>query len=154
MLAHADRYSQAFSKDMTAINTRYGVKHKVSYADYVAGNYDQRDSWMYSSFWYKNFDAMAYKTMLRQLISKWGIMSIEMQSAFESDMAYIKEDGSKVYVEDEPVADVDATETSQQAETSEEQAIDSQQEEHAQVAEAEMPTPEQVNNSAAAALFG
>ena len=28
-------------------------------------------------------------------------MSIEMQSAFESDMAYIKEDGSKVYVEDE-----------------------------------------------------
>ncbi len=88
------------------------------------------------------------------MISKWGIMSIEMQSAFESDMAYIKEDGSKVYVEDEPVADVDAAEPSQLAETSEEQAIDSQQEERAQVAEAEMPTPEQVNNSAAAALFG
>lgn len=155
MLAHADRYSQAFSKDMTTINTKYGVKHKVSYLDYVAGNYDQRDSWMYSSFWYKNFDAMAYKTMLRQLISKWGIMSIEMQSAFESDMAYIKEDGSKVYVDNEqPVADADATEPSQPVEAPKERVATSQQEEHAQVDEAEMPTPEQVNNSAAAALFG
>jgi recombination protein RecT len=28
---------------------------------------------------------MAFKTMLRQLISKWGIMSIEMREAFEND---------------------------------------------------------------------
>lgn len=28
---------------------------------------------------------MAAKTMLRQLISKWGVMSIEMQSALEND---------------------------------------------------------------------
>ena len=27
------------------------------------------------TFWEKDFDAMAFKTMLRQLISKWGIMS-------------------------------------------------------------------------------
>lgn len=51
------------------------------------------------TFWEKDFDAMAYKTMLRQLISKWGIMSIEMQTAYESDMTYIKEDGTKTYVE-------------------------------------------------------
>ena len=37
------------------------------------------------TFWEKDFDAMAYKTMLRQLISKWGIMSIDLQSAFEQD---------------------------------------------------------------------
>ena len=37
------------------------------------------------TFWEKDFDAMAYKTMLRQLISKWGIMSIELQNAFEQD---------------------------------------------------------------------
>lgn len=37
------------------------------------------------TFWEKDFDAMAYKTMLRQLISKWGIMSIELQTAFEQD---------------------------------------------------------------------
>lgn len=53
------------------------------------------------TFWEKDFDAMAFKTMLRQLISKWGIMSIEMQNAFESDMAYIKEDGTKEYVDNE-----------------------------------------------------
>lgn len=59
------------------------------------------------TFWEKDFDGMAYKTMLRQLISKWGIMSIDMQQAFEGDMAYIKEDGSKEYVDnEEPVSNV------------------------------------------------
>lgn len=38
------------------------------------------------TFWEKDFDAMAYKTMLRQLISKWGVMSIDLQTAFEQDM--------------------------------------------------------------------
>ena len=42
---------------------------------------------------------MAYKTMLRQLISKWGIMSIDMQNAMESDMAVIHEDGTKDYAD-------------------------------------------------------
>lgn len=37
------------------------------------------------TFWEKDFDAMAFKTMLRQLISKWGIMSIDLQTAFEED---------------------------------------------------------------------
>lgn len=101
MLAHADRYSQAFSKDGAEISTRYGKKHKVSFADYEAGNYPQNDAWMYSSFWYKDFDGMAYKTMLRQLISKWGIMSIDMVSAMDSDLAVINEDGTKDYVESE-----------------------------------------------------
>ena len=52
---------------------------------------------------------MAYKTMLRQLISKWGIMSIELQNAIDSDMAIINEDGTKEYVEnDDPVIDAEA----------------------------------------------
>lgn len=38
------------------------------------------------TFWEKDFDAMAFKTMLRQLISKWGIMSIDLQTAFEQDV--------------------------------------------------------------------
>lgn len=102
MLAHADKYSQAFSKDGGTVKTRYGEKKKVSYADFVAGNYDPKDAWMYSSFWYKDFDGMAYKTMLRQLISKWGIMSIDMQSAIDADMAVINEDGTKDYVDNDP----------------------------------------------------
>lgn len=102
MLAHADKYSQAFSKDGGTVKTRYGEKKKVSYADFLAGNYDPKDAWMYSSFWYKDFDGMAYKTMLRQLISKWGIMSIDMQSAIDADMAVINEDGTKDYVDNDP----------------------------------------------------
>lgn len=37
------------------------------------------------TFWEKDFDAMAYKTMLRQLIQKWGIMSIDLQQAMATD---------------------------------------------------------------------
>lgn len=60
------------------------------------------------TFWEKNFDAMAYKTMLRQLISKWGIMSIDMRAAFDGDMAVINEDGTKEYVEnDDSVIDME-----------------------------------------------
>lgn len=91
MLAHADHFSQAFSLK--------GDRYKVSFADYEAGKYDPKDAWRYSSFWYKDFDAMACKTMLRQLISKWGIMSIDMQTAYEADMAVIHEDGTKEYVD-------------------------------------------------------
>lgn len=55
------------------------------------------------TFWEKDFDGMAYKTMLRQLISKWGIMSIDltMQKALESDMAVINDNGSYDYVDNE-----------------------------------------------------
>jgi len=80
MLRHADRYSNAFS-----LNGTTGDFAKVSYEDYLAKKYPTKDEWKYSSFWYKDFDGMAKKTMLRQLISKWGVMSIEMQTAFLRD---------------------------------------------------------------------
>ena len=47
------------------------------------------------TFWEKDFDAMAFKTMLRQLISKWGVMSIDLQTAFEAD-AVAAEDGDYI----------------------------------------------------------
>ena len=85
MLSHANKYSQAFNAD--------------SYKKLQEGKIPESDLWKYSSFWYKDFDGMAYKTMLRQLISKWGIMSIDMQTAMEKDMATIKENGDYEYVE-------------------------------------------------------
>ena len=85
MMAHADKYSMAFSA--------------AKYLDLLAGKIPQSDMWKYSSFWYKDFDGMAYKTMLRQLISKWGIMSIEMQQAMDGDMGAINEDGTVDYVD-------------------------------------------------------
>lgn len=67
------------------------------------------------TFWEKDFDGMAYKTMLRQLISKWGVMSIDMQSAIDADMAVINEDGTKNYVDTEDdVIDVPASEVTEE----------------------------------------
>lgn len=85
MMAHADRYSMAFSAQ--------------KYQELQEGKIPQSELWKYSSFWYKDFDGMAYKTMLRQLISKWGIMSIDMQNAIDKDMATIYEDGTVDYVD-------------------------------------------------------
>ena len=87
MMAHADKYSAAFhAADMERIEK---------------GEVPEKDMWKYSSFWYKDFDGMAMKTMLRQLISKWGMMSIDLQTAIEKDMAVINEDGNPEYIENE-----------------------------------------------------
>ena len=99
MMSHADKYSPAFSIEEKTIKTSGRQLKKVSFEEYESGNYDEKDSWLYSSFWYKDFDGMACKTMLRQLISKWGIMSIEMEKAVTSDMAVINENGEAEYVE-------------------------------------------------------
>ncbi len=57
------------------------------------------------TFWEKGeqgFDDMAFKTMLRQLISKWGIMSIDLQKAFEAD-AETEQQQNAEFVENETV---------------------------------------------------
>ena len=61
------------------------------------------------TFWEKDFDAMAHKTLLRQILSKWGIMSTELQTAVEADEAVLEEDGSKTYVDNEEIIDVPET---------------------------------------------
>ncbi|MBO7527838.1 MAG: recombinase RecT [Clostridia bacterium] len=88
-------YNNGFRKTMYWSKTKM-EKHALQYSK----GYQAKKGY---TFWEKDFDAMAYKTMLRQLISKWGIMSIDMQQAFEGDMAYIKEDGTKEYVDNEEI---------------------------------------------------
>ena len=48
---------------------------------------------------------MAKKTLLRQLISKWGIMSIEMEKGFAGDMGVINEDGTVDYIDNKVTAE-------------------------------------------------
>lgn len=79
--------------------------HALKYSQGYAADKRKGTSW---TFWSKDFDGMAYKTMLRQLISKWGIMSIEMQTAIDADMAVINDDGSKDYV-DNDIIEAEAT---------------------------------------------
>lgn len=51
-----------------------------------------------SSIWMSNFDEMAKKTVLRLLLNKFGIMSIEMRRALDADQAVIT-DKSYIYVD-------------------------------------------------------
>lgn len=75
------------------------------------------------TFWEKNFDGMAYKTMLRQLISKWGIMSIDLQNAFEHDMTFTDESGTVNYVQaDDVIESPAADEKEETTEETEEQS--------------------------------
>lgn len=67
MQAHAEKYSKGYASD---------VKKGTAY-----------------TFWSKDFDAMGVKTMLRQLLSKWGMMSLEMQKAMDADGGVISETG-------------------------------------------------------------
>ena len=82
MEAHASKYSQAYNSDKRYNNSR--------------------------SVWTTNFDTMALKTVLKQLISKYGIMSIDMQGGeamakgMSSDQAVIREDGTPDYIDNEP----------------------------------------------------
>jgi recombination protein RecT len=73
MESHAKKYSKGYVADL-----KKGTKY---------------------TFWSKDFDGMAYKTMLRQLISKWGVMSVDIQLAIDGDMAVINDDGTPQYVD-------------------------------------------------------
>lgn len=88
-------YTNGFKKAMywsKAKMEAHAIKYSAGYAA------DKRKGNQYT-FWSKDFDGMAYKTMLRQLISKWGIMSIDLVTAIDADMTIVNEDGSKSYVE-------------------------------------------------------
>ena len=76
---HAEKYSQSYAYDI-----RSGRK---------------------SSVWTTNFDAMAKKTVLKKLLSTFGIISIDQQSAdlataLQADQAVITEEGFR-YVDNE-----------------------------------------------------
>lgn len=92
MLIHADKHSPAFSAE--------------SYKKILNGEISDKDMWKYSSFWYKDFDDMAKKTMLRQIISRWGVMSTELQSAFEKDSTSVDMDKDGNFINSDEKADV------------------------------------------------
>jgi recombination protein RecT len=92
-------YTNGFKKAMYWSKEKMKA-HAIKYSQGYAADIKKGTKW---TFWSKDFDGMAYKTMLRQIISKWGIMSIDMQKAIDSDMAVINEDGTRTYVDNEPV---------------------------------------------------
>lgn len=85
MLAFADKYSQAFSRKIME--------------DILNGKIPEKDMWKYSSPWYSRYEEMGNKSLIKQLLSKYGILSIEMQDALEKDQSVINEDGTPKYVD-------------------------------------------------------
>lgn len=78
-------------------------QHALRYSQGYKGDKAKGTSY---TFWSKDFDGMAYKTMLRQLISKWGIMSTELQEAYTKDQSVIETNGDYEYVDNESIEDI------------------------------------------------
>jgi len=74
---HATKYSQAYKYDL---------------------NYNKE-----SSKWSTDFDAMAKKTVIKLLLSKWGILSVDMQKAIVDDQKTYDENGEGSYGDNQPV---------------------------------------------------
>lgn len=73
---HAKKYSQAY---------RYDIKEGKK-----------------SSKWTTDFEAMALKTVIKLLLSKWGILSVDMQRAIQDDQKIYDEDGNGTYGDNQP----------------------------------------------------
>lgn len=55
-----------------------------------------------SSKWTTDFEAMALKTVIKLLLSKWGILSVDMQRAIQDDQKTFDEDGNGDYGDNKP----------------------------------------------------
>lgn len=57
-----------------------------------------------SSKWTTDFEAMALKTVIKLLLSKWGILSVDMQRAIQDDQKVYDEEGNGGYGDNQPDA--------------------------------------------------
>lgn len=73
---HAKKYSQSYRNDL-----KEGKK---------------------SSKWSTDFEAMALKTVIKRLLSKWGILSVDMQRAIQDDQKTYDETGNGSYGDNKP----------------------------------------------------
>lgn len=67
--------------------------------------------------WEGNFNAMAVKTVLRRLLSKYGYLSIEMMDAFASDEQNATSQRDEENIEAKPIFDAEAVDVTGEAET-------------------------------------
>lgn len=60
-----------------------------------------------SGAWVDNYDSMAIKTVLRNMLSKWGLLSVEMQSALTSDEKVFRVDDNNDLIEETDLSDME-----------------------------------------------
>lgn len=98
---HAKRYSQTYA----------------SKNDYVRNN----------SKWTTDFDAMARKTVLKLLLSRFAPLSVDMQQAVQADQAVMRGDSNFSYVDNEPKSTLELAREAMQTEDVEPtQAVDTE----------------------------
>lgn len=110
------------------------------------------------TFWEKDFDAMACKTMLRQLLSKWGAMDINMQTALDNDYSVDAGNGTREVIEIEQMPEAIPAPVEEQPIPEPEPAKE-EKPKSSRDRKAEKPEPQQEplpddGNDAMAALFG
>lgn len=87
-----------FTKELY-MNKNEVLNHATTYSQ--SYRYDLNDN-KQSSKWTTNFDAMGKKTVIKLLLSKWGILSVEMQKAITDDQKVFEENGEGTYADNQP----------------------------------------------------
>jgi recombination protein RecT len=96
-LNNGDTPENCFSKSLY-MSADEVEKHAKRYSQTYSSQYESTRN---SSKWTTDFDAMARKTVLKLLLSRYAPMSVEIQKAVASDQAVVREDGVLDYVDNE-----------------------------------------------------
>lgn len=82
-----------FRKDLF-MTTEECKNHAMQYS--ASYKKDLEKNWT-NSKWSTDFEAMAKKTVLKLLLSRWGVLSVEMQRAIQDDQKVYDADGNESY---------------------------------------------------------
>lgn len=88
--------------------TVYWTKQEVE--EHRISNNKNREKTKLTGAWKDNYDQMAIKTVLRNMLSKWGILSIEMQSAVTSDEKVFRYDDKNDLIEETKIDEMEPIE--------------------------------------------
>lgn len=92
------RLRSGFTKELYMSKNEVN-NHAKTYSQ--AYRYDLNDN-KQSSKWTTDFDSMGKKTVIKLLLSKWGILSVEMQKAIIEDQKTFDENGNSSYGDNQP----------------------------------------------------
>lgn len=112
MLPYAEREKAKVIGYMAFFETTYGFRKMDYWSVEKVQEHAKKFSKTYSAkggVWQLHFDAMAKKTVLKQLIQKYAPMSIELQEAINSDQRVYNAEGDSDYA-DNPVDSFEAEE--------------------------------------------